>query len=843
MTTNNEYLKQIWINTCTPSPTERAKTHSDNYYLKAISISCGNTYTGTVCNGRLYKDIAEDVTGDTYTGNHFNNYYLRRMALEYVEQLEQTNDNYLLSILADNMGSPSRISIEADSSSILVGGSVDLTITVEYEGQLVDGGTVTIKDGETTLGTATTDSSGEATYTVSNLSVGSHSLTVTYEDISSDALVIEVLKPISLSVSSSSIIIDSSVTLSATVLDSDCSPLSNVTVTFEEDWEELDTATTNSNGVATLSYTPLTATSHTITAVYDEYSDEQTVTVSKHTSSITCTIGPTNINYGGTLTALGTLYIDGETAPSGKTVDIYNGNTKLGSATTASNGAFRYDKNNVTTTGTMSVKAVFESDSTHIGYETDPTTVIVAKRTPSLTINTPTIVYDDPFTVTGTLKTSANGSAISGASVTLTYSINSELPQTVDGTTNSSGTVTFNMSAPDGMGVYSLQLSYDGNSEFNATTSSLVEEDVNKKGTILGLNSPVSGAVVSTGDLFVRGTLTDDDASPKALAGKTIVAKIGNTTIGTFTTYGNDGIFSGSILNSELSIGYNTIDFYFDGTSEYEGDSVTGISVRKVAPSYTAIDISVDNSILSYADSDSATITAQLVDSHDSPVAISGVSIELYKDNVLWDTISTDSDGKVQKTYNSTGAGDIEFGATDGTLQLKTYSIEDCVYAPKLDGSEGVSRISTWTPSIMNNTLTNGCGYLNQGFDNTIDWILTFEYYVTGSSNGCLLVPSGLTQRDKFFVQIWQTTSINFRNPNTSITPSYNTNVTGNSYNQWNSIKITKENNEVNVYVNDVLQRTVTISTLSDYSTLFIGLDKSDSSNFSSIRNIKIKPL
>ena len=476
----------------------------------------------------------------------------------------------------------------------------------------------------------------------------------------------------------SSAIVDTAITLTVTVKDEYRSPVSGASVTIEEDGEELTTVTTGSDGTQTYTYTPSVASSHTITATYDEYSDEKSITVSKHTSSIDCTIAPTTLNYGGTLTAMGTLYIDGEPAPTDKRVYIYDGSTQLGYDDTASNGAFRYDTT-ITSTGTMSVKAVYESDATHTGYETTPVTVTVSKRTPYLSLHTQTIVYDDPFTVTGTLKTSSNGSAISGASVTLTYSINSELPQTVDGTTNSSGTVTFNMSAPDGMGVYSLQLSYDGNSEFNATTSNLVEENVNKKGTILGLNSPVSGAVISTGDLSVSGTLTDDDESPKALAGKTIVAYIGtHTTIGTFTTYGNDGIFSGDIPNSELSIGYNTIGFYFDGTSEYYGDAVTGISVRKVASPYSGISVSADNPILSYADSDSATITAQLVDSNDDPVAMSGVSIELYKDNVLWDTISTDSDGKVQKTYNSTGAGDIEFGATDGTLLIQTYTLEDC---------------------------------------------------------------------------------------------------------------------------------------------------------------------
>lgn len=626
----------------------------------------------------------------------------------------------------------------------------------------------------------------------------------------------------------SSAIVDTAITLTVTVKDEYRSPVSGASVTIEEDGTELTTITTGSDGTQTYTYTPSVVSSHTITATYDEYSDEQSITVSKHTTSISCTIAPTTLNYGGTLTAMGTLYIDGEPAPANKRVYIYDGSTQLGYDDTASNGAFRYDKNNVTTTGTMSVKAVFNTDDKYVGYETTPVTVTVSKRTPYLTISEPSITYDDPFTVTGTLKSAVDGYTISGASVTLTYSINSGESQTISETTGIDGTVTFDMSAPDSMGVYSLQLSYDGNSEFNSTTSNLVEEDVEKKGTILGLNSPTSGAVVSTGNLFVRGTLTDNDASPKALAGKTILAKIGNTTIGTFTTYGNDGIFSGDIQNSELSVGYNTIDFYFMGTSEYEGDSVTGISVRKVAPSYTGISVSADNPILSYADSDSATITAQLVDSNDDPVTTSGVTVYLYKDSTLWDTMQTDSGGKVQKTYTSAGAGDIEFGATDGTLTTVTETVQDCLKYDTSEHSQAPTS-SNWADIYDGFT-----------FPVTSSFEVCFDF--KASNNSTRVDCSIDAQRSKNFgfgVSGYSKEIVS----SSGIGDGAWENYSDYSYGTYLSIKILFNDNKLYWYVNDTLKHQINASDLLNYNVLYFNWRNWGNYATTYVKNVKIKPL
>lgn len=93
-------------------------------------------------------------------------------------------------------------------------------------------------------------------------------------------------------------------------------------------------------------------------------------------------------------------------------------------------------------------------------------------------------------------------------------------------------------------------------------------------------------------------------------------------------------------------------------------------------PTPASIDLTGTKSILSYADSESCTLTATVLDSSDNPV--SGATVELYKAGTLWDTLTTDSSGECSKTYSSAGIGDVTFEAKCNLL-TKTYEVEDCI--------------------------------------------------------------------------------------------------------------------------------------------------------------------
>lgn len=95
--------------------------------------------------------------------------------------------------------------------------------------------------------------------------------------------------------------------------------------------------------------------------------------------------------------------------------------------------------------------------------------------------------------------------------------------------------------------------------------------------------------------------------------------------------------------------------------------------------SYDRINLTADKSILSYYDSETAVLTAQLT-KEGSSVAISGVPISWAVDGVETQTINTDNNGQASFTYNSTGAGDILISASNTAVSTEIYSLEDCKY-------------------------------------------------------------------------------------------------------------------------------------------------------------------
>ena len=87
-----------------------------------------------------------------------------------------------------------RITLTASQSSISYGSSVSLSATVVDDDSPVTGVSVSFYDGSTSLGSATTNSNGVATYTTSSLTIGSHSCTAVYDEKTSNSVSVTVNK-------------------------------------------------------------------------------------------------------------------------------------------------------------------------------------------------------------------------------------------------------------------------------------------------------------------------------------------------------------------------------------------------------------------------------------------------------------------------------------------------------------------------------------------------------------------------------------------------------------------------------------------------------------------------
>ena len=118
-----------------------------------------------------------------------------------------------------------------------------------------------------------------------------------------------------------------------------------------------------------------------------------------------------------------------------------------------------------------------------------------------------------------------------------------------------------------------------------------------------------------------------------------------------------------------------------------ENDGLTTLinAVLEIGPTpgFDGIDLSSDKDILSAYDSESATLTAQLL-SGSSPALVAGetVSFEVRKtsDDSLVETLTdiTDSSGIATVSYLGEGVGDLYIKAVCG-LSSETFSIEDCI--------------------------------------------------------------------------------------------------------------------------------------------------------------------
>jgi hypothetical protein len=159
-------------------------------------------------------------------------------------------------------------------------------------------GSVTFLDGTTTLGTATLNSSAQATFTTSSLGAGSHSITAVYGSdanyaASTSASLTEVVNgPAQVGTTTTLIgspnpaTVGQSVTLTATVAEVGGSGVPTGTVTFYEGTTSLGTGTLSS-GIAAYSASSLAAGTHSITAAYGGDSSNAASTSSAVTITIT----------------------------------------------------------------------------------------------------------------------------------------------------------------------------------------------------------------------------------------------------------------------------------------------------------------------------------------------------------------------------------------------------------------------------------------------------------------------------------------------------------------------------------------------------------------------------
>jgi|GEM_PF-3834503 len=396
-----------------------------------------------------------------------------------------------------------------------------------------------------------------------------------------------------------------SVTLSATLKRTDTSAVvSGKTISFKIDSTQVGTATTNTSGIATLSYaipSATTAGSHTISATF---AGDTTFTGSNGTGTLTVSkpiataLTVTNVSgaQGTAVNLTATLKrTDTNAAVASKTVTFKIDTTQVGTAVTNSSGlaTFAYTIPSSATTGSHTITASFAGDTTYTNSSgTGTLTVTVAANTIATAITTPNVsgVQGKAVSLTATLKRTDTKAAV--GSKTITFKV--DTTQVGTAVTNSSGIATFAYTIPSNTsaGSHTITASFAGDTTYTASsgTGTLnVTTATSTVATTLSVANSAGGRGQSVG-LFATLKRTDTGAG---VPSETLTFNVDNFKAGAATTDSNGVATIEYAIPSNYTVADHTISVNFAGAGDLKTSSntakltvTTNIANRILPPGY-----------------------------------------------------------------------------------------------------------------------------------------------------------------------------------------------------------------------------------------------------------------
>lgn len=188
-------------------------------------------------------------------------------------------------------------------------------------------------------------------------------------------------------------------------------------------------------------------------------------------------------------------------------------------------------------------------------------------------------------------------------------------------------------------------------------------------------------------------------------------------------------------------------------------------------------------------------------------------------------------------------------------LMMKKKGNSNIIYAPALDGTEAITTISgQQSPRIVDNVFTGqnsngngGCGFLSEGWDNTVLWELNCKvWWSSGGDNGFCVYDGISTGRDRACVKITDWEVWVYSDTGRSDRTSAFTNSVG----VWCDVKITKKSStglDILITYNGNTNLSVSVgwSDLSQHDKVFVGTDGwgSGSTKYNSIKDIVVTKL
>ena len=485
--------------------------------------------------------------------------------------------------------STSAITLSSNKNPALVGDVVTFAMTVSGTGAQPTG-TVILRDGANSVGTAGIDANGLATLSISTLSIGAHTLVATYNGDSSHPgsvsgpLQLSILQPTvsTLQSSSPTSLSGTSVTFTAVVTGGAGSPVTG-TVVFRDGSAVLGTSIVGASGTSTLTTNALSPGQHSIVATYSGDSVSQTSsspvviqTVQDSTTTTALTTSGTPSVAGAPLTL--TAQVTGKGAAPTGSVSFEDGTTIIGTAQVGVNGIATLTTSSLVA-GQHILLAIYQGDSNTLTSTSNPVLQNIEQRT---------VVTLTAASSLGTISGTSTGPSLVGSPITFTASVtgsNSAIPPTgmvtfSDGSTvlgtasvNSSGIATF-ITSTLALGPHTLTASYAGDAQnFPGTSPALTEiVQLHTSKNTLTLSS---SSVVENQPFTLVATLQGDAAVPPS---GTVVFSSGGTTLGS-ATLNASGI---ATLTTNLGLGTYSLISTYQGDSQYSGSVSSAVPLTVI---------------------------------------------------------------------------------------------------------------------------------------------------------------------------------------------------------------------------------------------------------------------
>ena len=468
-------------------------------------------------------------------------------------------------------------SVTSSLNPSFAGQSVTFTVTVTGAYGGTPSGSVILKDGSATLTALTLPMSGTVTYSTTQLTVGSHSISASYVGdanflASSGAVTQVVKKNATTTIVTSSLNpsnVGQQVTFTANVSSTGGAIPDGETITFKYGATVLGMGTTSSGSVS-INVSTLPAGSDSVVASYpgDATFSASTGTVRQvvnkfaTTTAVTSSLNPSNVGQSVTFTA--NVSSTGGNIPDGETITFKYGATVLGTGTTS--GGSASISASTLPAGSDSVVATYAGDPT---FATSSGSVkqVVNKFATTTAVTSSLNPSTVGQVVTFTASVSSTGGAIpDGETITFKYGA------TVLGTSTTSGGSASIAVSTLPAGSDSVVATYAGDPTFAASTGS-VKQVVNKFATTTAVTSSLNPSTSGTMVTFIATVSSAGGAIPD---GETVTFKYGATVLGTSATSGG----SASISVSTLPVGSDSVVAIYAGDANFVLSS--GMVVQKV---------------------------------------------------------------------------------------------------------------------------------------------------------------------------------------------------------------------------------------------------------------------